>query len=455
MRRIGLLLVAAAWLVALAGCSSTEVLVAHSVGLEKAEALIPEAELLDVAVVTFDPGVPDGLVEPAVAEALLKEGTFIQIRRMESVYMTVVLRDTLRKTGHWGAVWASPEETQAADLNVTAQILQSDGDLFELRVKAVDATGRLWLDRKYDMETPQGVFDRRRYPDLDPYQDVFHRVANDLSAARELLSSKAIHDIRELSAMRYAAELSPEAFAAYLEQNSAGRYELTRLPASDDPMFDRTQRVRQRDRLFIETLEQHYDRLFAAAQEDYDVWRESTRLEMQHLRELRKSTRWRTGLGIATIIASVAYGMNSSNDSFGDRAVRDALMYVGVDLMRTRQLRREERRIVEESLEELSTDFDSGVAPLVVTLEETEHRLTGTAEAQYDEWQRMLREIYIDETGFMPEDVSIRIEEEQPLEPGIDILPALEPAPSAPEAAPARIETQAASDATLPFHGGV
>ena len=95
MRRIGLLLAAAWSLAVLAGCSSTEVLMAHTVPLERATAEIPENELLDVAVVAFDPGVPDGQIDPAVLEELLRDGTFVQIRRMESLYMPVVLRDTM------------------------------------------------------------------------------------------------------------------------------------------------------------------------------------------------------------------------------------------------------------------------------------------------------------------------------------------------------------------------
>ena len=48
--------------------------------------------------------------------------------------------------------------------------------------------------------------------------------------------------------MRYAADLSPDAFKAYVVDDGKGRYTLNRLPAEDDPMYDRTQRVRQRER---------------------------------------------------------------------------------------------------------------------------------------------------------------------------------------------------------------
>src|SRR5690606_5631672 len=128
-------------------------------------------------------------------------------------------------------------------------------------------------------------------------------------------------------------------------------------------------------------------------------------------------------------------------------------------LMRTGALRREERRIHEETLEELSVDFDDELEPLVVEVLDTQHRLTGTAELQYDEWRRMLRDIYFNETGFVPEEIEVYIEEQAPvLVPGVDILPALEQTPAEPAAPaddPAAVGTRAASDASVPFQGGV
>ena len=57
MPRIGALLLG---VVLLAGCSSSEVRVAHTVGLAPATETIPEAQLLDVSIALFDPGVPRG-----------------------------------------------------------------------------------------------------------------------------------------------------------------------------------------------------------------------------------------------------------------------------------------------------------------------------------------------------------------------------------------------------------
>jgi len=437
MRRLAVLLLAAWWV---AGCTSSEVVVAHNVALTTSDETVAEEDLLDVGISVFDPGVPAGEVDKEVLEELLKEGTFVQIRRSESVYMSVLLRDTLQKAGNWGSVWITPKETSAADVSVSAQILHSDGDVLQLRVTAKDSTGRVWIDNEpYEMSTAAGAFNRQRFPDLDPYQDVFNSIANDLAAAAAELSSKDRRDVRSVTDVRYAADVSPDAFSGYVVEAKDGRYELNRLPAVDDPMFDRTQRVRQRERLFLDTLDQHYSQFSSEAMESYDSWREYSREEAIAVRELTKSSRWRTGMGIATIVASIVYGSQSGGE-FSERVIRDALMYVGVDMIRSSQVRKQEKQLHVDALEELSEGFDDEVKPLVVEIQGTQHRLTGTADAQYQEWRDLLKQIFVTESGLVPEDMTIYAEPEieAPVElPPVpeqlpaEVAPAVEPAPAA------------------------
>jgi hypothetical protein len=444
----------AGWLVA--GCTSSEVLVAHSVPLTKAVEEAPEAELLDVGVLVFDSGVPEGEVDKEVLEELIREGTFVQIRRSEALYMAVVLRDTLQKTGNWGSVWVTPKDSTAADLSVAAKILHSDGDIFKLHVTAKDATGRVWLDENYEMSTAAGAFNRQRYPDLDPYQDVFNEIANDLAAVRAQLSGADKRQIRTVAGMRYAAELSPEAFSGYVVENNKGGYELSRLPAVDDPMFDRTQRVRQRERLFLDTLDQHYFQFYRDATPSYDGWREYAREEAISIRELTKSTRWRMGMGVATIVASVVYGSNSNNNSFSDRVIRDAMMYIGMDMIRTSQVRKQEKRIHVDTLEELSTSFDDDIKPMIVEVQGTQHRLTGTADAQYQEWRDLLQDIFARESGFVPEDVAIYAEPTPELPVELPPVPQVEPEPAAeaPVDSGGAVTTDAGSGTSANLVGG-
>lgn len=415
-------------MVALVGCSSTEIKLAHSVALISTNEPIPESELLDVGIRVFDPGVPEGEVDREVLEELLEEGTFVQIRRTEAMYMAVELRDTVRKSGHWGSVWVTPTVSTAADVNVVSEILHSDGDIVRLDVTATDATGRIWLEKRYELETAASAYNRQRYPDLDPYQDVFNEISNDLARIRAEFSSDDIDEIRTVAELRYASELSPESFAGYVEPNRNGILELSRLPAEGDPMFRRTQSVRQRERLFFDTLDQHYDNFYSQAAESYDGWREYSREEAIEIRELTRQARFRTGMGIATIVASILYGADSDNDSFSNRIVRDAMMYIGTDILRSSALRRQERRLHTQTLEELSESFNDEVAPLVVEIQGTQHRLTGTAEVQYEEWRDLLHELFISETGFEPESIEVYAEPEPVPEPLIELDPLVVPA---------------------------
>jgi hypothetical protein len=447
MRRgTGLLIVG---FVLLCGCTSEEVLVAHSVQLAKPAVVVPEAELLDIGIAVFDSGVPEGEVAKEVLEKLIREGTFVQIRRTEALYMAVLLRDTMQKSANWGTVWVTPKSSSAADVSVGAKILHSDGDIVQLHVTAVDATGRVWLDDDYEMNTAAGAFNRQRYPGLDPYQDVFNTIANDLAEVRASLSAEETREIRTVAGLRYAADLTPEAFTGYVVEER-GRYELNRLPAEGDPMFDRTQRVRQRERLFLDTIDQHYAQFYKDATESYDGWREYSREEAIEIRELTKSARWRTGMGVATIVASIVYGSNN-NDNFSDRIIRDAMMYIGTDMLRTSQVRRQEKRLHSDTLEELSASFDSEVKPLVVAIQGTEHRLTGTADVQYQEWRDLLKQMFVTESGFVPEDVAIYSEPEpEPALPTQDPLPTVASPAPVDAAQPVEESVPAGSETTLP-----
>jgi hypothetical protein len=449
MRRVAIGFVAG--LLFIAGCTSTEVLVAHAVPLEKSTTEIAETQLLDVGVAIFDSGVPEGEVDKDVLEHLIKEGTFVQIRRSEAIYQAVVLRNTLQKSANWGTVWVTPKDSTAADLSVDGKILHSDGDYFQLHVKATDATGRVWLDKNYEMSTAAGAFNRQRYPDLDPYQDVFNEISNDLAKARKSLSAKDTQTIRTTASLRYAADLSPDAFNGYVVDNK-GQYKINRLPADGDPMYDRTERARQRERLFLDTIDEHYDQFYKDASTPYNGWRENAREEAIEVKELTKSAHWRTGMGVASILASIVYG-SSHGGEFTERMLRDAVLYIGVDMLRTSQVRKQEKQIHQQQLEELNGSFDDSIKPVVVAIQGTEHRLTGTADAQYNEWRDLLRQIFVEESGFVPDDLSVYAGEPEPARPREDPLPGVAlklPAsgiPSAADAAGAPTGAAAAPDA--------
>ena len=384
----------------LAGCGGNQAVIPYSVALSEPTETVPEDELLDVGVVVFDPGVPAGEIEPQVLGELLRDGAYVHIRRTEAHYMAVHLRHTLQDSGHWGSVWIMPGESTAADINVSAEILHSDGNRLRLKVHAVDSTGRVWIDRNYSMATAPDSFNRQLYPGLDPYQDVFNRIANDLAEVKDDLSSAEKRDVRTVAQLRFAGELSPEAFGEHVVQERSGRFVLNRLPADDDTQFERTLSVRDREHLFVETLNEHYVDVYEESKDSYHGWRETAREEVVAMRELRRSGRWRTVFGVVGMIASVAHALENQDDyDYSDAVVTDSLIHVSVELLESAQLRREEMRVHAEALEEYSESFDAEVKPITVEIDGIQRRLTGTATAQYEDWRELLRQIFADETG--------------------------------------------------------
>jgi len=397
-------------LILLGACTTQEVRYAHTVPLALVQAPYPESELLDVGVVVFNSGIPEGELDREQIEELMQDGTFIQVRRAEAIMLANRVSETLSASGHWGGVWVTPRESTAVDLNVTAEILQSDGNVLEMRVRAVDATGHEWLSKKYYMETAASAYNRFRYPNTDPYQDVFNEISNDLASLRAQVTPEQLADIRSVSELRYAAELSPAAFGDYIEESGNGSFRPQRLPAADDPMLQRSRSVRQREQLLFETLDQYYQEFSREADDSYFGWREYSREDSIRIEEAARAAKSRTALGALAIALSVAASNQIETNSLADTLLVNSGIYIGGDLLRSAAVRRQERRLYTQSLEELSASFDQDVKPLVVDVQGTEHRLTGTAERQYEEWQRLLQEIFISETGLVPEDIRIYAE---------------------------------------------
>lgn len=84
------------------------------IAAEKATREVPEDELLDVGVRLFDPNIP---TEEQDRE---RERVFPEVRKAESRYIPVVIRDTLEGTGYWGQVRVLPQDSSAMDVLVTA-----------------------------------------------------------------------------------------------------------------------------------------------------------------------------------------------------------------------------------------------------------------------------------------------------------------------------------------------
>lgn len=385
VRRARLVLVAIAtlWLCA---CSSSTVRTTEITPVIAGDPSMPEEQLLDVAVRLFDPGI----------EKLTEEEIFTspEIRRAEARYMPTVLADTLQKSGHWGAVRVAPDETGIADVVVRGRILESTGEKLALEVSPEDASGEIWYTQRYEGFASKYSYQGGR--SAEPFQDVYNRIANDLALARAKIPAATAARIRTVSELRFAEGFSPEAFGGFLARDARGRYTVRRLPAENDPMLARIRQIRERDHLFVDTLQDYYAGFTRQMAGPYQDWRKESYAESIAYRELRQQATMRTVAGIASIVAGVAA---QTGDSAATRAAGTVGIIGGAAMVKSGMDKRAESKMHGETLRELGGSLGAEIDPQVIELQDRSVTLTGTVQDQYGQWRRILKDLYTAETG--------------------------------------------------------
>lgn len=346
-----------------------------------------EEQLLDVGIQLFQAGLPAG-----DEEALEEQGIFADVRRAEARFIPVRLMDTLQSTGFWGAVRVVPRGAGQMDLLVEGRILWSSGSRLELEVQARDSRGKVWLKPKvYKADALE-----RGYRDdapVQPFQHLYNHIANQLLKVLNKADDADLRTIRQVSSLRFAADLAPAVFDGYLDQDRKGRRVIKRLPAAGDPMARRVDAIRERDHLFIDTLTDHFTAFQWQMSEPYHSWRRFSFEEEKAMKKLKRQARNRKIAGALAIAGAVlARGEDAG-------AVRDLAIYGGIYSIQSGIGKAQEAKLHRESLRELALSFDSEVKPALVEVEGRTLRLTGSVEQQFVEWRRLLREMFAEETG--------------------------------------------------------
>ncbi len=358
----------------------------------QAQTEIAEEDLLDVGIQIFDPGLPE---DEAALYELEEKGVFVEVRKSEARYIPIHLKQTLESTGNWGAVRLVPA-ANAVDVMVAGTILSSTGKKLELDIRVVDSRGKEWLEKRYKEEADVGAYRDAKDVALDePYQSLYNRIANDILAARRKLDEKDIRLVQTVSRLRFARDLAPIAFAEYLSLDKKGRFTLERLPAQNDPMMERLAVIRERDFMFIDTLNEYYAGFYATMDDPYDSWRAYSYQEQVAMEKLKRAARLEKILGAAAIIG----GIFSSTRGRGGRGVGEVAVLGGMAAITDGMQKSEEAKMHVEALRELADSLDSEVAPMLIDVEGEVMRLTGSVETQYATWRQLLRKIFATETG--------------------------------------------------------
>ncbi|MFN2328282.1 MAG: hypothetical protein ABR612_05150 [Chromatocurvus sp.] len=375
--------------VALAGCVSQTVKSTSVPPLQRPSEPIPELELLDVGIAIFQPGLEEYEEDDQV---------YPEVRRAEARFMPQLLAEAMQQSGAWGAVRVLPDNDRITDLRIEGEIIHSDGERLELAILATDSQGNTWLDNTYSARTSRYAYRNAARRQYDPFQALYHRIANDLLQKQAGMSSRSLQTLRTITELRFAQSFASGPFEGYLEQSRNGKYRIARLPAEGDPMLERVRAIRKRDHLFVDTLQEYYRDFSGAMYEPYQEWRKMSYEEAVALQELRSESRRQLIAGGAAILAGIAASGSR------DRAVRTGGfvgMMAGGSLLKSGLETRNEAQIHVQALEELGMSLEAEITPRVIDLDDRTVMLSGNVEDQYNQWRDILEEIYRTEVGVL------------------------------------------------------
>ena len=352
---------------------------------------VPENLLMDVGVAVFDPGIDE--LSRSQEEIVNQD-----IRIAESQYVPFLLAETLQRTGNWVIVRVMPNTSSPMDLYLSGTILNSDGESMAVRVRVEDSTGEVWYTKEYNEATSRFSYEPSQKRQNDPFQTIYNSIANDLLAFKEKKIKIAdVEEIRAISELRFAKNFIPEAFEDYIDVDRNGEFVLVALPSEQDPLLGRLRTIRERDFMFIDTVQDYYDTYARQMREPYDSWREQSFYETLELRELEASARRRILAGGVAVLGGLA-----AATSGGDYVTQTGGAFgagAGAYMIKSGFDKRAEAQMHRESLRELGESLENDVAPRVIDLQDRTITLSGTVEEQYEQWREILADLYAYELG--------------------------------------------------------
>ena len=349
---------------------------------------IAEQALLDLGI----PVLNDGLYLTDDEDTV-----FPEVRYAEAIYFSNQLAKVLEKSGAWGAIRVTPSDDVIMDLYITGTILQSDGETMDLEIQVKDSSGKQWFSKNYKQTIGKYAYDRRLKSLGDPFQNLFVRIANDLLSYREKLSSQRAIELRTISELRFAKTFSAEAFDSYISEKPDGTLAIDKLPADNDSILERVRKIRERDYLYIDTMQDYYDGFTQQMHLAYQDFRRASYDSVVKARQLDRQGSQRIVAGIGAILAGI-YGRSEADTRIA-RDAGTATAAVGGFVLKSGLEKKQQSSAYNESVAEMGSSLEAEIAPQVIELEDRTVTLTGTVQAQYQQWQELLQKIYQQERG--------------------------------------------------------
>ncbi|MEJ2128804.1 MAG: hypothetical protein P8X81_08140 [Woeseiaceae bacterium] len=226
-----------------------------------------------------------------------------------------------------------------------------------MSLRAVDSRGHVWVDNSYSTD--------------ESYENLFAGFIADMHAALDGFDRPTLRGIAGLSAMRYAAALSPDAFGDYFEALPDGTYKLLRLPADGDPMMARIERIRSVEYVMTDAIDQEYRELYEEVDRVYEIW--------------RKYRRWYTEFTTEEARRNELSEPNFDSGSY--ESIRHLYDNYRMD------------RLAAQEQDKWIVGFNNEMAPFIADMEQRIAEMNGWVEDGYDQWARILGELFEIESG--------------------------------------------------------
>ena len=346
-------------------------------------------ERLNVGIEIFSPGD----TSPA---ALEEQTTNEQIRKAETHFIPMHLKNTLDASNYWGEIRVVPPGARGVDLIVRGEILRSNGVELRVRIEAEDSQGYTWLTRTYSEAGRTRGFQEAQTAAVDPFQNLYNAIANDLAAVRRRMDGFEVKTLRRSTEMAFAAEIVPEAFGEYIRRTPDGKLEVVRLPAEDDPTWRRVEQISVRNEMFYDALHASFEPFYLGLWPSYLEWRSSNLVEQTAIRNANRQGLQQAAAGIVMIATAILLEVN---DARGSSTLRDVLILGGTQVIINGVNVSQRTEFHEAALQELADSFGTEARTTVVELEGQTVQLTGTVEEQMTQWREMLRRLHAAETG--------------------------------------------------------
>jgi hypothetical protein len=300
----------------------------------------------------------------------LQSGTAMEgaFRETEAQFLGAKQRRVFENAGQWGVVRLYPQPSLIPQLMLDMVVLQSDGRQLRVHAMLTGVHGATLLSDTYlDYASSEGVLTA---DNEDPFTDLFHRIHNDV-ATKVALMPESEDYLRQLSFLRYAQQLAPQAFEAYLSREGES-WQLLRAPAEQDPMYQRISKLREYELLFVDTIDEQLTSALREIDTAYRLWLRASKEQLDWLEKRR------------------ARGVNAEGLADDSAFARHQAVYAAYRSL----------KIHEQELFELVLDLESESRSTALEIEETVVTLEGTLEQQYREWREALAKIMMLENVF-------------------------------------------------------